>query len=308
MEGFLVIPFAGLPGEDIEDTISSVEVAYAARGLDVTLDDHLRLKAMALILRNAIQDPDDNEHGPKSFLAELDKTILNDFGLLSEKLKGRFPVVKRERRKSRLQFFEDVASLQQQPKETIQDYVKRARNLAAGIEIYDREALNNKFIQGIRNSEIRISVRALVAMKGEVNNVQFETVADTVLELADEVRPAMRKNPAPRRADRLPSSRTKTAAGAFSEGLENKQLEHTRGPVTSRSDASISSTSRSIASRSIASVTAVGEKLRGLRGHNLSLAQLILIVAPSFILFGYNQAGVGGLLSVLSPTSAPLCY
>lgn len=36
----------------------------------------------------------------------------------------------------------------------------------------------------------------------------------------------------------------------------------------------------------------------GLRGHNLSLAQLFLIVAPSFILFGYNQAGVGGLISL----------
>ncbi|TVY68798.1 Sugar transporter STL1 [Lachnellula suecica] len=35
-----------------------------------------------------------------------------------------------------------------------------------------------------------------------------------------------------------------------------------------------------------------------LRGHRLALAQLALIVAPSFILFGYNQAGVGGLLSL----------
>lgn len=35
-----------------------------------------------------------------------------------------------------------------------------------------------------------------------------------------------------------------------------------------------------------------------LRGHKLSVAQIALIVAPSFILFGYNQAGVGGLLSV----------
>jgi hypothetical protein len=34
------------------------------------------------------------------------------------------------------------------------------------------------------------------------------------------------------------------------------------------------------------------------RGQRLAVAQLILIVAPSFILFGYNQAGVGGLLSV----------
>ena len=35
-----------------------------------------------------------------------------------------------------------------------------------------------------------------------------------------------------------------------------------------------------------------------LRGHKLSVAQIALIVAPSFILFGYNQAGVGGLLSL----------
>ncbi|KFZ23958.1 hypothetical protein V502_01565 [Pseudogymnoascus sp. VKM F-4520 (FW-2644)] len=34
------------------------------------------------------------------------------------------------------------------------------------------------------------------------------------------------------------------------------------------------------------------------RGHKLSVAQIALIVAPSFILFGYNQAGVGGLLSL----------
>jgi len=35
-----------------------------------------------------------------------------------------------------------------------------------------------------------------------------------------------------------------------------------------------------------------------LRGHKLSVAQIGLVVAPSFVLFGYNQAGVGGLLSV----------
>lgn len=34
------------------------------------------------------------------------------------------------------------------------------------------------------------------------------------------------------------------------------------------------------------------------RGPRLAVAQLALIVAPSFILFGYNQAGVGGLLSL----------
>ncbi|KUJ19652.1 general substrate transporter [Mollisia scopiformis] len=34
------------------------------------------------------------------------------------------------------------------------------------------------------------------------------------------------------------------------------------------------------------------------RGHRLSVAQIALIAAPSFILFGYNQAGVGGLLSL----------
>ncbi|RAH53133.1 general substrate transporter [Aspergillus piperis CBS 112811] len=35
-----------------------------------------------------------------------------------------------------------------------------------------------------------------------------------------------------------------------------------------------------------------------LHGHALSLAQLILVVCPAFFLFGYNQAGVGGLVSV----------
>jgi MFS family permease len=35
----------------------------------------------------------------------------------------------------------------------------------------------------------------------------------------------------------------------------------------------------------------------GMTGKALSMLQLALIVAPSFILFGYNQAGVGGLLT-----------
>lgn len=39
-------------------------------------------------------------------------------------------------------------------------------------------------------------------------------------------------------------------------------------------------------------------KLSYLRGHSLSVAQIALIVAPSFVLFGYNQAGIGGLLSL----------
>ncbi|KAF9884991.1 hypothetical protein FE257_000814 [Aspergillus nanangensis] len=39
-----------------------------------------------------------------------------------------------------------------------------------------------------------------------------------------------------------------------------------------------------------------------LQGRSLSLAQLLLVVCPVFILFGYNQAGVGGLASVDSWT------
>ncbi|KAI1652820.1 putative sugar transporter [Daldinia decipiens] len=35
----------------------------------------------------------------------------------------------------------------------------------------------------------------------------------------------------------------------------------------------------------------------GLQGHLLSRLQTALIVAPSFILFGYNQAGIGGLIT-----------
>ena len=37
-----------------------------------------------------------------------------------------------------------------------------------------------------------------------------------------------------------------------------------------------------------------------LRGRTLELAQTLLVVLPAFILFGYNQSGVGGLLSVES--------
>lgn len=40
-----------------------------------------------------------------------------------------------------------------------------------------------------------------------------------------------------------------------------------------------------------------GAKFLGLRGSALSLAQILLVVAPAFILFGYNQSGLGGLLS-----------
>lgn len=36
----------------------------------------------------------------------------------------------------------------------------------------------------------------------------------------------------------------------------------------------------------------------GLSGSALSLAQILVIVAPAFILFGYNQSGIGGLLSL----------
>lgn len=40
-----------------------------------------------------------------------------------------------------------------------------------------------------------------------------------------------------------------------------------------------------------------GGNFLGLRGSALSLAQILLVVAPAFILFGYNQSGLGGLLS-----------
>ncbi|KAI0884573.1 general substrate transporter [Annulohypoxylon maeteangense] len=39
------------------------------------------------------------------------------------------------------------------------------------------------------------------------------------------------------------------------------------------------------------------KKYFGLQGHALSRLQTALIVAPSFILFGYNQAGIGGLIT-----------
>ncbi|KAH7385498.1 general substrate transporter [Phaeosphaeria sp. MPI-PUGE-AT-0046c] len=36
----------------------------------------------------------------------------------------------------------------------------------------------------------------------------------------------------------------------------------------------------------------------GLTGKSLQMAQLLLVVLPAFVLFGYNQSGVGGLLSL----------
>ncbi|KAI1139631.1 general substrate transporter [Hypoxylon sp. FL0543] len=41
----------------------------------------------------------------------------------------------------------------------------------------------------------------------------------------------------------------------------------------------------------------VSSKYFGLQGHALSRLQTALIVAPSFVLFGYNQAGIGGLIT-----------
>ena len=38
----------------------------------------------------------------------------------------------------------------------------------------------------------------------------------------------------------------------------------------------------------------------GFTGKTLETAMLMLVVLPSFILFGYNQSGVGGLLSIES--------
>lgn len=38
--------------------------------------------------------------------------------------------------------------------------------------------------------------------------------------------------------------------------------------------------------------------LWGLRGSSLTLAQLALIVCPSYVLFGYNQSNLGGLVSL----------
>ncbi|KAJ2974887.1 hypothetical protein NQ176_g5819 [Zarea fungicola] len=35
----------------------------------------------------------------------------------------------------------------------------------------------------------------------------------------------------------------------------------------------------------------------GAKGRALSILQIALVVAPAFIIFGYNQAGIGGLLS-----------
>ncbi|OQE28657.1 hypothetical protein PENSTE_c003G02323 [Penicillium steckii] len=39
---------------------------------------------------------------------------------------------------------------------------------------------------------------------------------------------------------------------------------------------------------------------KGLTGNTLSIAQIVLIVAPAFIIFGYNQAGVGPLATLQS--------
>lgn len=36
----------------------------------------------------------------------------------------------------------------------------------------------------------------------------------------------------------------------------------------------------------------------GLKGHRLTLAALLLVVSPAFLSYGYNQAVLGGLLTL----------
>jgi len=43
-------------------------------------------------------------------------------------------------------------------------------------------------------------------------------------------------------------------------------------------------------------------KYFGLRGNRLSRARVFLVVLPSFLLFGYNQSAIGGVLSYTSFT------
>lgn len=46
----------------------------------------------------------------------------------------------------------------------------------------------------------------------------------------------------------------------------------------------------------------MGAKYLGFRGQKLHLAMLVLVVAPSFILFGYNNGSTGGIASLASFT------
>jgi hypothetical protein len=43
-------------------------------------------------------------------------------------------------------------------------------------------------------------------------------------------------------------------------------------------------------------------KYLGLRGETLGLVRILLVVVPSFFLFGYNQSAIGGTLSFTSFT------
>ena len=42
----------------------------------------------------------------------------------------------------------------------------------------------------------------------------------------------------------------------------------------------------------------VSRKFMGLRGSRLKAAMLCLVVAPSFLLFGYNNGSTGGILTL----------
>lgn len=69
--------------------------------------------------------------------------------------------------------------------------------------------------------------------------------------------------------------------------------EDVPGGGAPRADSPVSATSEPTSTASISSA----KKYLGQNGHNLNLLQMALIVMPAYVCFGYNQAGLGGLLT-----------
>lgn len=189
MESFPITQFSNKPGEDIMDTIESVEISFDAGNMQLAEDRANRAKA--LLLRGALHNIEGEDDGPKTFVNSLSSELATDFNLLSEQLKERYPKGK-PAEQSRLKFFNDLQKLRQLSMEFVEEYVKRGRKMASGLKSQDRELLNRVFIDKLNNKNLRIAARSVIAAKalvknGPVNEIpSFEVIISAVMECCDD--------------------------------------------------------------------------------------------------------------------------
>ena len=80
-----------------------------------------------------------------------------------------------------------ISDIEQWRNETLSEYIKRGRKLAAGLKDADREILNKGFIDKLRDSSLSLSVLTLVHTKGEVSDLIFEGVSDDVSSISHRI-------------------------------------------------------------------------------------------------------------------------